>query len=69
MGSYTEWDEEKKLEFLTRELKGKRPLVSPTIEVSYFFKFFFLSSFLLNGPGGEGSSTDFRLEYMLSPFC
>ncbi|KAM7276353.1 hypothetical protein ACFE04_018219 [Oxalis oulophora] len=34
MGSYSEWDEEKKLEFLTRELKGKRPLVPPTIEVS-----------------------------------
>ncbi|PRQ58104.1 putative phosphoenolpyruvate carboxylase [Rosa chinensis] len=24
MGTYSEWDEEKKLEFLTRELKGKR---------------------------------------------
>ncbi|XP_010532398.1 PREDICTED: phosphoenolpyruvate carboxylase 4 isoform X2 [Tarenaya hassleriana] len=33
MGTYSEWDEEKKLEFLTRELKGKRPLVPPTIEV------------------------------------
>ncbi|KAK6921806.1 Phosphoenolpyruvate carboxylase, partial [Dillenia turbinata] len=27
MGTYSEWDEEKKLEFLTRELKGKRPLI------------------------------------------
>ncbi|KAI5404552.1 CDP-diacylglycerol-glycerol-3-phosphate 3-phosphatidyltransferase, partial [Lathyrus oleraceus] len=27
MGTYSEWDEEKKLDFLTRELKGKRPLV------------------------------------------
>lgn len=33
MGTYSEWDEERKLEFLTRELKGKRPLVPPTIEV------------------------------------
>ena len=34
MGTYSEWDEEKRLEFLTRELKGKRPLVPLTIEVS-----------------------------------
>ncbi|KAJ6356963.1 hypothetical protein OIU78_004959 [Salix suchowensis] len=34
MGSYSEWDEEKKLEFLTRELKSKRPLVPPTIQVA-----------------------------------
>ncbi|OAY65640.1 Phosphoenolpyruvate carboxylase 4 [Ananas comosus] len=34
MGVYSEWDEEKKLEFLTSELKGKRPLVPPTIEVN-----------------------------------
>ncbi|XVE91355.1 hypothetical protein REPUB_Repub01dG0002500 [Reevesia pubescens] len=34
MGTYSEWDEEKKLEFLTKELKGKRPLVPPTIEVA-----------------------------------
>lgn len=34
MGTYSEWDEEKKLEFLVTELKGKRPLVPPTIEVS-----------------------------------
>ncbi|XP_004496214.1 phosphoenolpyruvate carboxylase 4 [Cicer arietinum] len=33
MGTYSEWDEEKKLEFLTRELKGKRPLVPVSIEV------------------------------------
>ncbi|KAI4387567.1 hypothetical protein MLD38_005388 [Melastoma candidum] len=33
MGTYSEWDEEKRLEFLTRELKGKRPLVPPSIEV------------------------------------
>lgn len=33
MGIYSEWDEERKLDFLTRELKGKRPLVPPTIEV------------------------------------
>lgn len=35
MGIYSEWDEEKKLEFLTRELKGKRPLVPASIEVKY----------------------------------
>ncbi|XVE53380.1 hypothetical protein DITRI_Ditri02bG0199600 [Diplodiscus trichospermus] len=34
MDTYSEWDEEKKLEFLTKELKGKRPLVPPTIEVA-----------------------------------
>lgn len=34
MGAYSEWDEDKKLEFLTRELKSKRPLVPPTIEVT-----------------------------------
>ncbi|XP_057845626.2 phosphoenolpyruvate carboxylase 4 isoform X2 [Cryptomeria japonica] len=34
MGTYSEWDEEKKLKFLVVELKGKRPLVPPTIEVS-----------------------------------
>ncbi|KAL4195713.1 hypothetical protein AMTRI_Chr04g242470 [Amborella trichopoda] len=33
MGTYSDWDEEKKLEFLTRELKGRRPLVPPSIEV------------------------------------
>ncbi|KAG2377133.1 Phosphoenolpyruvate carboxylase [Vigna angularis] len=33
LGTYSEWDEEKKLNFLTRELKGKRPLVPPSIEV------------------------------------
>ncbi|XP_022157085.1 phosphoenolpyruvate carboxylase 4 isoform X2 [Momordica charantia] len=34
MGTFSDWDEERKLEFLTRELKGKRPLVPPTIEVA-----------------------------------
>ncbi|KAK6931440.1 Phosphoenolpyruvate carboxylase, partial [Dillenia turbinata] len=34
MGTYSEWDEERKLEFLTRELKGKRPLIPPSIEVA-----------------------------------
>ncbi|KAK4371111.1 hypothetical protein RND71_010586 [Anisodus tanguticus] len=32
MGTYSEWDEEQKLDFLIKELKGKRPLVPPTIE-------------------------------------
>ncbi|KAK8604180.1 hypothetical protein V6N13_096639 [Hibiscus sabdariffa] len=39
MGTYSEWEEEKKLEFLTKELKGKRPLVPPTIEVKMFQKY------------------------------
>nr|BBM95925.1 phosphoenolpyruvate carboxylase [Flaveria floridana] len=34
MGKYSEWDEKNRVEFLTRELKGKRPLVPPTVEVS-----------------------------------
>ncbi|KAL4574581.1 hypothetical protein LXL04_021415 [Taraxacum kok-saghyz] len=34
MGTYSEWDEKKRLDFLTKELKGKRPLVPPTIKVS-----------------------------------
>ncbi|CAH9119612.1 unnamed protein product [Cuscuta europaea] len=34
IGTYNEWDEERKLEFLTMELKGKRPLVPPTIQVA-----------------------------------
>ncbi|RHN81426.1 putative phosphoenolpyruvate carboxylase [Medicago truncatula] len=33
MGTYSEWDEDKKLDFLTRELKGKRPLVPVSMEV------------------------------------
>lgn len=37
MGTYSEWVEDKRLEFLTRELKGKRPLVPLTIEVSCSF--------------------------------
>ncbi|XP_019176313.1 PREDICTED: phosphoenolpyruvate carboxylase 4-like [Ipomoea nil] len=34
MGTYSEWDEDRKLEFLTRELKGKRPLVPLNIKVA-----------------------------------
>ncbi|XP_024533989.1 phosphoenolpyruvate carboxylase 4 [Selaginella moellendorffii] len=34
MGTYSQWDEEKKLDFLISELKGKRPLLPPSIEVS-----------------------------------
>uniref|UniRef100_A0A7N0UE36 phosphoenolpyruvate carboxylase n=1 Tax=Kalanchoe fedtschenkoi TaxID=63787 RepID=A0A7N0UE36_KALFE len=34
MGLYSEWDEDKKVEFLTRELKGKRPLIPRSIEVA-----------------------------------
>ncbi|CAN8238913.1 unnamed protein product [Cochlearia groenlandica] len=33
LGTYSEWDEEKKLDFLIKELKGKRPLVPLSIEV------------------------------------
>ncbi|XP_068333858.1 phosphoenolpyruvate carboxylase 4-like [Pyrus communis] len=33
MDTYSEWDEEKKLKFLTKELKGKRPLVPKSMEV------------------------------------
>ena len=29
LGSYTEWDEEKRLAFLVNELTGKRPLLPP----------------------------------------
>lgn len=34
MGSYNEWDEEKKIAFLEEELAGKRPLIPPTMEMS-----------------------------------
>ena len=34
MGSYAEWDEEKRIEFLTRELEGKRPLVPPAMPMT-----------------------------------
>lgn len=34
MGVYSEWDEEAKLKFLTKELQSKRPLVPPSIEVA-----------------------------------
>jgi phosphoenolpyruvate carboxylase len=27
LGSYEEWDEEKRVDFLVRELSGKRPLI------------------------------------------
>lgn len=34
MGGYNEWSEEKKLDFLIKELKGKRPLVPTHIKVT-----------------------------------
>jgi len=34
MGSYAEWDEEKKIEFLSSELSGRRPLIPPTMPMS-----------------------------------
>jgi len=47
MGTYSEWDEEKKLDFLTRELKGKRPLVPVSIEVSEMVRVFSIPSICL----------------------
>jgi phosphoenolpyruvate carboxylase len=32
LGAYTDWDEASRLDFLTRELQGKRPLVPPDLE-------------------------------------
>lgn len=34
LGSYKDWPEEKKLEFLVKELRGKRPLIPNNIELS-----------------------------------
>ncbi|GAB4814757.1 hypothetical protein N2152v2_001803 [Parachlorella kessleri] len=34
LGSYKEWDEEQRMEFLLRELTGKRPLLPPTLPAS-----------------------------------
>ena len=31
LGSYAEWEEERRIEFLTQELVGRRPLVPPTM--------------------------------------
>lgn len=47
MGTYSEWDEEKKLDFLTRELKGKRPLVPVSMEVRQLKVFSILSNCLI----------------------
>jgi len=56
MGTYSEWDEEKKLEFLTKELKGKRPLVPLSIEVSEMVRVFgILSTYLPNCLVGQES--------------
>ncbi len=33
-GSYLEWDEDAKIDFLVRELKGRRPLIPSSIEVN-----------------------------------
>lgn len=49
MGTYSEWDEDKKLEFLTKELKGKRPLVPSSIEVSLLYLVAVLCGFNLIG--------------------
>jgi len=48
MGTYSEWDEEKKLDFLTRELKGKRPLVPVTMEVRHLEVFSIVSNCLIS---------------------
>ncbi|CAA0817351.1 Phosphoenolpyruvate carboxylase 4, partial [Striga hermonthica] len=34
MGAYSEWNEDKKLDFLTKEVKRKRPLIPPNIETT-----------------------------------
>ena len=34
LGSYAEWDEDKRFEFLTRELEGKRPLIPPAMPMT-----------------------------------
>mmetsp|Transcript_11538 Transcript_11538/g.34176 ORF Transcript_11538/g.34176 Transcript_11538/m.34176 type:complete len:888 (-) Transcript_11538:12-2675(-) len=34
MGSYNEWDEDKRIEFLTKELQGKRPLIPSDMPMS-----------------------------------
>ena len=34
MGSYADWDEETRIEFLTRELEGKRPLIPPAMPMT-----------------------------------
>ena len=34
LGAYTEWDEEERVEFLLRELSGRRPLVPPDLETT-----------------------------------
>ena len=34
LGSYAEWDEDKRLDFLTHELEGKRPLIPPAMPMT-----------------------------------
>ncbi|KAK9823233.1 hypothetical protein WJX72_001252 [[Myrmecia] bisecta] len=34
MGSYAEWDEAKRVEWLTKELEGKRPLIPPSMPMT-----------------------------------
>jgi phosphoenolpyruvate carboxylase len=34
-GSYKEWDETTKLDFLTRELQSRRPLIPATMPMSH----------------------------------
>lgn len=34
LGSYGEWEEARRLEWLTAELRGKRPLIPPTMPFS-----------------------------------
>lgn len=34
LGSYGQWDEDKRLAFLTAELSGKRPLIPPSMPFS-----------------------------------
>ncbi|KAL3824033.1 hypothetical protein ACJIZ3_020062 [Penstemon smallii] len=76
MGTYSEWDESKKLEFFTRELKGKRPLVPPFIEVIALFNNIALlvpndlNYYVLLAPfmGPKYSSSDFEEVDLLVKF-
>lgn len=40
-GSYAEWDEPKRLDFLVKELENKRPIVPYKFEVCYFPSFYY----------------------------
>ncbi|KAM5585872.1 hypothetical protein ABKV19_004997 [Rosa sericea] len=68
MGTYSEWDEEKKLEFLTRELKGKRPLVPPSMEVASDVKEV-LDTFRISAELGSDWLGAYEVMSLLWSFC